>query len=119
MGYFYDGHRAINDCYATLNLFIQKDQAFKELQENINQDEYLICALDSGYDKKDILKARGYKWSNGSDNLPKTWWIKIPKKEYETHMSFLRKEIYYRHNIDLPTKIITAKERYSYRSQNI
>jgi len=119
MGYFYDGHRAIIDCYATLNLFTSNKEAFKELKENARQKEYLICAIDSGYDKKDILKERGYKWSNGGGNLPKTWWIKIPEKEYETEMSFLRREIYYRHNIDLPTKIITAKERYSYRGENI
>ena len=119
MGYFYDGHRAINDCYATLNLFTSNNKAFEELKENARKKEYLICAIDSGYDKKDILKERGYKWSNGDGNLPKTWWIKIPETEYEAEMSFLRREIYYRHNIDLPTKMITAKERYSYRGENI
>ena len=119
MGYFYEGHRALVDCYATLNLFVAKPEAFEELKEKVRQKEILICAINASFDKKDELKKRNYRWSGGDANLPKSWWTMIPEKEYEAELSFLKKEIYKRDNIDLPTKIITAKEKYSYRSEEL
>jgi len=119
MGYFYEGHRALIDCFATLNLFTSKLQAFEELKQKVRQKEFLICATNADFKKKDQLKQRGYRWSNGEDNLPKTWWTIIPEKDYENEMLFLKKAIYEKENLDLPTKTITAKERYSYRGENI
>jgi len=119
MGYFYEGHRALIDCYATLNLFIAKPEAFKELKEKVREKEYLICAQDASFAKKDALKKRNYRWSNGEGNLPKSWWTTVPEKEYEEELSFLRKEIYDKDHINPPTKHITAKERYSYRSEKL
>jgi DNA polymerase-3 subunit epsilon len=119
MGYFYEGHRALIDCFATLNLFISKPEAFEELKEKARQKEYLICASYASFDKKDELKKRKYRWSNGEHGLPKCWWITVPENQYEEELSFLKTEIYHRHNIDLPTKIVTAKDRYSYRSERV
>lgn len=119
MGYFYEGHRALIDCFATLNLFTANPQAFLELRQKANEKEYLICATNANFNKKDILKQRGYRWSNGEDSLPKSWWIIVPEKDYEEEMSFLKSEIYYKADLKLPTNIITANQRYSYRSENI
>jgi DNA polymerase-3 subunit epsilon len=116
MGYFYDGHRALIDCFATLNLFIERPEAFKMLLENISQKEILICAVNARFDKKDELKKRKYRWSNGDQDLPKCWWTSIPFVEYEQEELFLRQEIYQQNQLNLPTKIITAKERYSVRA---
>ncbi len=119
MGYFYEGHRALIDCYATLNLFISRPEAFQELKEKVRQKEILICATNASFNKKDELKKRNYRWSSGDGDLPKSWWITVPKKEYEEELLFLKNEIYKRDNIDLPTKTITAKEKYSYRSEKL
>jgi DNA polymerase-3 subunit epsilon len=119
MGYFYEGHRALIDCYATLNLFVSEPKAFEELKKRAHQEEFLICATNASFDKKDELKKRNYRWSNGNGNIPKSWWIIIPKQEYEEELLFLKNEIYKRNNIELPTKLITAKEKYSYRGEEL
>lgn len=119
MGYFYEGHRALIDCYATLNLFTSRPEAFEELKEKARQKEFLICATNASFAKKDELKKRNYRWSAGDGNLPKSWWIAVPEKDYEEELLFLKNEIYERDQIDLPTKIITAKDRYSYRGEKI
>lgn len=119
MGFFYEGHRALVDCFATLNLFLAKPEAFNELKEKVRQKEILICATNASFNKKDILKNRNYRWSSGENNLPKSWWTTVPEKEYDEELQFLKSEIYERDVLDLPTKSITAKERYSYRSEEI
>jgi len=119
MGYFYDGHRALVDCYATLNLFVAEPNAFTELKEKVRQKEILICATNASFDKKDKLKARNYRWSSGDTNLPKSWWTTVAEKDQEEEFQFLKNEIYKRDTIDLPTKIITAKEKYSYRGEEL
>jgi DNA polymerase-3 subunit epsilon len=119
MGYFYDGHRALVDCYATLNLFVAQPKAFEKLKEKARQKEILICATNASFNKKDLLKQRSYRWSSGDANLPKSWWTTIPEDEYETELTFLKDEIYNTNNINLPTKTITAKERYSLRSEEV
>ncbi|WP_094090497.1 hypothetical protein [Legionella clemsonensis] len=43
MSYFYEEHRAIH-CWATLNLYLQKRGAFKELKSNVKAKEILLWA---------------------------------------------------------------------------
>ena len=119
MGYFYEGHRALIDCYATLNLFIERVDAFEMLKEHIRAAEILICAVDAPYNKKDILKKRKYRWSSGDNNLPKCWWTSVANNDYEAEKLFLEQEIYMHNYLELPTKKITAKERYSLRAETI
>jgi DNA polymerase-3 subunit epsilon len=52
LGYFYDGHRAINDCWATLNLLLQEPGAFDELKCKVRRKQTLICAENAPFDKK-------------------------------------------------------------------
>ncbi|MBT4878958.1 MAG: DNA polymerase III subunit epsilon [Alphaproteobacteria bacterium] len=119
MGYFYEGHRALVDCYATLNLFIEKVDAFERLKDHVRSNEILICAVNAPYNKKDILKKRKYRWSSGDGNLPKCWWVSISSEDYEAEKMFLEQDIYMNNSLDLPTKKITAKERYSLRAEAI
>lgn len=119
MGFFYDGHRALVDCWATLNLFLQQPEAFDELKAAVRKKDYLICALNAPFDKKDELKQRRYRWSDGSGSLPKSWWITVPEADYEAEQDYLRDEIYGGRHINLPTRTITARTRYSYRAQQV
>jgi len=41
------------------------------------QSRFTIFAENSPFDMKDHLKARGYRWSDGSDGRPKSWRIEI------------------------------------------
>ncbi len=119
MGYFYDGHRALVDCWATFNLFVQRPEAFEQLKESVRNKEYLICAIGAPFDKKDLLKARRYRWSGGDDSLPKCWWIAVEEEQYQAELDYLKDEIYGGRQMDLPTTTVTAHKRYSYRAMKM
>ncbi|WP_439630798.1 exonuclease domain-containing protein [Shinella sp.] len=70
-----------------------------------------IYAENSPFDMKDHLKARGYRWSDGSDGRPKSWWIELPEEKLEEELHFLRTEIY-RWDADPPVKYLTALDRF-------
>jgi len=116
MGYFYDGHRALIDCWATLNLFVQRPEAFDALKASARQKEYLICAINAAFDKKDELKKRHYRWSDGSGDLPKSWWTIVPEDQYQDELDYLNDAIYGGRQMTLPTASVNARKRYSYRA---
>lgn len=60
---------------------------------------------------KDHLKVRGYRWSDGSDGRPKSWWMELPEESLEEELGFLRSEIY-RWEADPPIKYLTALDRF-------
>ena len=119
LGFFYDGHRALNDCWATLNLFLQKPDAFDELKNNVRKKQTLICAENAPFDKKDLLKARKYRWSDGADKLPKCWWAILDNEALADEKAWLDAEIYARDGKSntLPQSEITARTRYSFRAE--
>jgi DNA polymerase-3 subunit epsilon len=43
---------------------------------------------------KDHLKARGYRWSDGSDGKLKAWWIEVTEDLYDDEIRYLRSDIY-------------------------
>lgn len=66
LGFFFDGHRAINDCLAGVHTLAQSfpesgASILKTMLDNARQSEYRIWALGSPYDSKDLLKARKYR----------------------------------------------------------
>ncbi len=119
MGYFYDGHRALIDCWATLNILLQNKEAFEQLKDSVRINEYLICAVNAAFDKKDELKARRYRWSDGTGSLPKSWWTTVDEEKKQEELDYLKDEIYGGRQMTLPTSKITAHKRYSYRAQQL
>ena len=116
-GYFHDGHRAVDDCFALLEVLAREvdgsaSTAFAELYEASQRSRIRIFAENSPFDMKDHLKARGYRWSDGSDGRPKSWWIEIGEEALEDELRYLRVEIYRYPEADPPTKRLTAFERF-------
>ncbi len=109
MGYFYDGHRAINDCWATLNILTQEDGALEELISNTN-DEYEVYAINAPYPLKDELREKGFWWNSGENGKPKAWFYK-PKTEEERDecVHWLRVN----HSIVAEVVTIPANRKYS------
>jgi DNA polymerase-3 subunit epsilon len=65
-GYFHEGHRAVDDCFALLEVLDRKvdgsgSSAFSELYEASQRSLVRIFAENSPFDMKDHLKARGYR----------------------------------------------------------
>lgn len=119
LGYFYDGHRAINDCWATLNVLQRAEGAFEELKNNVKKKELFVCAANAPFDKKDHLKSRGYRWSDGLEKTPKGWWIVVPTERVTEEKNWLNEFIYSKEGASeqLPQWTITARTRYSFRAE--
>lgn len=121
MGFFYKGHRALLDCWATLNLLLNEAGSFEELKRNVRKKETLLCAENAPFDKKDLLKARSYRWSDGAGKLPKCWWSFISHDQLSDEKQWLDEEIYGIKGASdkLPQAQITARRRYSFRAEEI
>ena len=118
-GFFYDRHRAVNDCLAAIELLalrLPRSQSLTlyQLLERANRPTWRIWAENAPFDFKDILKARGYRWADGTAG-PKAWYTDIADEKLNDELKYLRSEIYQR-EINLNKKKITALERFSVRA---
>jgi DNA polymerase III subunit epsilon len=119
-GFFHDGHRAHHDCLATLKILASPlgatdGSAFQVLLATARKASVRIWAENSPFDLKDKLKARGYRWNGDPGPSPRAWWIDVDEADKEAELAFLQAEIY-RGEVHLPTKRITAFERFSDRA---
>ena len=71
-----------------------------------------IKAIDAPYNKRNILRRKGYKWRPADQLNGKVWWTET--KNYEEEVKWLHEEIYNR-KINIPIKQISALNRYSDR----
>ena len=81
-GFFHEGHRAINDCLAGVHLLAQqlpKSQVpvLKELLTQSKAIRFKLYAVNSPYDSKELLKARGYRWSMSQNDKYRAWSIEL------------------------------------------
>jgi DNA polymerase III subunit epsilon len=118
-GFFYDAHRAATDCYAGIELLSKPlpqsgTLALKTLLDQARKPTCRIWAENAPFDFKDMLKARGYRWNDGNDGRPKSWYGDFTDTELEPELQYLRSEIYQR-EIDVPVIKISAFDRFSIR----
>ncbi|MGK3865289.1 hypothetical protein, partial [Enterococcus faecium] len=71
-GYFHQAHRAVDDCNALLEILSLKlptidRPALALLLENARKRTVRVWAEQSPFELKNVLKTRGYRWSDGSD----------------------------------------------------
>ena len=115
-GYFHVSHRAVDDCFALLEVLdhqkAEAEKPFAELLRASERSRARLFAEHSPFDMKDHLKARGYRWSDGSDGRPKSWWIEVDENLLADELHFLRTEIYRWDDADPPVQHLTALERY-------
>ncbi len=116
-GYFHEGHRAVDDCFALLEVLAREvngsaSTAFAELCEASQRSRVRIFAENSPFDMKDHLKARGDRWSDGSDGRPKSCWIEVGEEALDKELHNLRAEIYRYPDADPPIKPLTAFDRF-------
>ena len=116
-GWFYEGHDAFNDCEACLALLSETlpnrdSTVFSAVREYASNPTFLIKAIDAPYNKRNILRRKGYKWRPADQLNGKVWWTET--KNYEEEVKWLHEEIYNR-KINIPIKQISALNRYSDR----
>lgn len=74
-----------------------------------------VWAEQSPFDLKDTLKRRGYRWSDGNDGRPRSWFIDLDESRLEVEVAFLKSEIYLR-DVEPRVQTLTAFDRFSIRS---
>ena len=73
-----------------------------------------IWAEQSPFELKDSLKKRGYRWSDGSDGRPKSWYVDVGESAVDDELAFLKAEIYLR-DVEPRLQTLTAFTRFSAR----
>jgi DNA polymerase-3 subunit epsilon len=116
-GFFYEGHRAGIDCLAGIHVLTQtlpksQNLVFSTLLANSRKITFKIWAFGAPYAQKDILKRRGYKWSQTKSDKSQAWSIELEKDQVKDELEYLRSDIY-GHHISLPIEIIDAYTRFS------
>lgn len=126
LGYFFDGHRAVNDAQATLHLLTKTlpvtDQlAMHALLQNAREVNRRYFAIGAPFDKKDELKARAYRWlpnhtySDRGKQKKGVWSRSVKPSEIATEEQWLAEQIYSGGESLFSYRDITARERYSKR----
>lgn len=118
-GFFYDRHRAMHDCLATVELLAMQlprsgVTGLSRLLDSARTVTWRVWAENSSFDLKDVLKARGYRWNGDPAPQPRAWYIDVPEAQREAEVRFLRTEIY-RREIDPLVRRIDAYDRFSDR----
>lgn len=122
MGFFYAAHRADTDCLALLHVLempVEKLEGKTVLSAMLTQYNAIarrIWATGASYDVKDTLKARGYRWSDGTKpGTEKAWWIEVPDAQFEDELNWLRTAAFHDRPFSVPVDNITAFNRFSDR----
>ena len=115
-GGFYEGHRAVEDCYAGVHMLATTlphsgETALNALRRNALRRDVRLWAIRSPFDSKDLLKARGYRWNPDA----KVWWVDVPEDALADEQAWLRERVYGGRLPDLPLLRVDATLRYSTR----
>lgn len=93
-GWYFDGHRALNDVDAVVQLLQHEDtdgtSLLAQLDGNALADSHLVEAVGSAFETKDALRARGYRW-NSSERV---WWREVTDGELLAEQAWLATEVY-------------------------
>jgi DNA polymerase-3 subunit epsilon len=118
-GYFHQAHRAVDDCHALLEILdfdlpTTGAPALAVLLETARRKTVRIWAEHSPFELKDSLKRRGYRWSDGTDGRPKSWYVEVGECAVDDELAFLKAEIYLR-DVEPRLQTLTAFTRFSSR----
>ena len=113
-GFFFEGHRAKIDCLAGIALLAAPlptgEPALAALLASARKARTLVRAVNSPFETKDALKARGYRW----DNAERVWWTLT--EDLEAEQAWLEENVYHGNLPPLPLKPVRADTRFSLRA---
>lgn len=119
LGFNYEGHRAVNDCYALLealqcSLPESGTKALLAMLTKARDKETDLAALNAPFDSKDTLKARKYQWHD-VDGV-KYWHKAVAHTDVEAEVEWLRSEVYKGRAFSLQQTEVDSYVRYSSRT---
>ena len=120
-GWFHEAHRAVEDCMALLEALAAPlprsgETALKRLLDTARKRTVRIWAEHAPIELKDILKARGYRWNDGTDGRPRSWWKDVDAAVADDEVRYLQAEIYQRDDAEPIRQVINAFVRHSARA---
>jgi DNA polymerase-3 subunit epsilon len=110
-GFFYDNHRALDDCRMAVHLLAQPlpgtgRTALAALLDSASKPGYRLWATGAPFEAKELLKSRQYRW----DAEARCWWKEVGAEEQEAEVAFLQAEVLGGRAPRIET--LTARERY-------
>ena len=116
--FFFEGHRAIIDCLAGIHILAQelpnsRQAVLKQLLTNALAVRFKLYATNSPYESKDLLKARGYRWSMNQNDKHRAWSIELTEDKVAEEINYLRSNVYGGSSINIPVEIFDAYSRFS------
>jgi DNA polymerase-3 subunit epsilon len=120
VGLFHQAHRAIDDCRALVEILASElpkpnRSALAVLLDRARRKTMRIWAEQSPFELKDELKKRGYRWSDGADGRPRSWYIDVDEANQATEIEFLRTTIYLQ-DVEPRVQAMNAINRFSNRA---
>ncbi|MDQ6996107.1 MAG: 3'-5' exonuclease [Mariprofundus sp.] len=122
LGFFFDGHRAVNDAQATLHILTRAmpnsgKLAMATLLAGAREKSRRFFAYRAPFEKKDDLKARGYRWLPDFTHEGKkgVWSMSVPESDIEAEQQWLTDCIYKGKTAQFVFRDTTAGDRYSLR----
>lgn len=122
LGFFYDAHRAENDCLALLHAMNQPlddmegHTALRFILAEYQKESRRLWATGSPFEAKDLLKARGYRWSDGSKaSTEKAWHTDVSAELLEDELAWLKSDVFLRRQFSVPVDRIDAFNRFTDR----
>jgi DNA polymerase III subunit epsilon len=119
-GFFHDGHRAVHDCHAGLEILSRVlprsgRRGLDVLLESARAPRWRIRAVGAPFELRESLKRRGYRWDPGEGGRMRAWFVDVPDGALDAERSFLLREIYRRDDVDIDARRVDAFDRYSDR----
>ncbi|QUS42218.1 3'-5' exonuclease [Tardiphaga alba] len=119
-GLFHDGHRAVNDCRAGLELLSRTlprsgRTGLGLLLDSARATRWRVRAVGAPFEMRECLKRRGYRWDPGAVGRAKAWSVDIGDNELEGERAYLRSEVYGRDGAPVDVRRMDAVDRYSDR----
>ena len=120
-GHFHTGHRALDDVGALMHLLslplpVSRRTGLAALLGQARSPTVRVWAEGAPYAFKDHLKARGYRWSDGSAGSSRAWYRDVAPDEADGEIEFLRASILHDPQANPPRCRVTAWDRYSTRT---
>ncbi|WPY01695.1 DNA polymerase III PolC-type (plasmid) [Candidatus Trichorickettsia mobilis] len=122
-GFFYEGHRAVIDCLAGIHILAQsllnsQELVLKQLLTNALAVRFKLYATNSPYESKDLLKARGYRWSMNQNYKYRAWSIELTEDKVAEEINYLRSNVYGGSSVNIRVEIFDAYSRFSNNGQH-
>lgn len=106
-GFYYSGHRALNDIDALANILMQGDY-LKEILADAKTKQVRVDCIQAPFESKDLLKSNGFSWNSVS----RFWTKLVPETQVDEIKQFLSNEIYPSNRMKAEFSSIDLRDRF-------